>query len=101
MPELREGCVWLQAALRATMLRLLQSGPASSLSRFLALAGIGDLRPRFEAEGFFTLECLLEADLLAVLQKPGCAPALRPHSAPTPRERGGDVPAGQGVRALR
>ena len=80
VPELREGCVWLQAALRATMLRLLVAGPASSLSQFLALAGIGDLRPRFEAQGFFTLECLLEADVLAVLQN-RCGPASCPHSS--------------------
>ena len=79
MPGLR-GCVWLQAALRATMLRLLLRS-ASTLAQFLALAGIGDLRPRFEAQGFFTLECLLEADVLAVLQN-RCGPASCPHSAP-------------------
>ena len=81
--ELR-GCVWLQAALRATMLRLLEHRPTSTLAQFLALAGIGDLRPRFEAQGFFTLECLLEADVLAVLQnsRSACGPASCPHSAP-------------------
>ena len=87
VPELR-GCVWLQAALRATMLRLLEHRPTSTLAQFLALAGIGDLRPRFEAQGFFTLECLLEADVLAVLQN-RCGPAscpqrrrlLPPHSS--------------------
>ena len=85
------------------MLRLL-AGPASTLAQFLALAGIGDLRPRFEAQGFFTLECLLEADVLAVLQNPsGCAPASCPHSAPdSPRiQQRGRVRVMQGFCAPR
>ena len=71
------------------MLRLLR--PTSSLSQFLALAGIGDLRPRFEAQGFFTLECLLEADVLALLQNRSAerfvppAPAAAPPDSP-PRD---------------